>query len=75
MIRTIQAIYDRIWPAPALSWAQEWPGTISAGKYTIIADRHTYWENDLYLSGNYVTNATTVERLMQIAANHKRRNG
>lgn len=75
MEHMISAIYDRICPASALEWQQEWPGTISAGRYTIIADRHVPWENDLLVDGLWASKATTVDRLKQVAANLERRNG
>ena len=71
----IRAIYDRICPAPALKWEPVYHGVLVSGRYRIIADRHVPWENDLLVDGEWCYQATTVDRLMQIAANLERRNG
>ena len=71
----INAVYDALRPAASLVWAQAGPGVLVSGRYKIVADRYVQWENDLYVDGEWYSQASTVDRLMQVAANLERRNG
>lgn len=73
MEHLIRAIRDRLNPAPALTWHHAGPGVLISGRYKIVADRHTWWENDLLVDGEYCRAATSVDRLMRIAAKMERK--
>lgn len=70
MIRYILNLFK---PAPALHWQHAGDGVLISGRYKIIADRHTWWENDLLVDGEYCKAATSVDRLMRIAAKMERK--
>lgn len=71
----INAVYDALRPAASLVWGRAGPGVLVSGRYKIVADRYVQWENDLYVDGEWYIQASTVDRLMQVAANLERRNG
>lgn len=75
MEHMINAVYDALRPAVSLVWAQAGPGVLISGRYKIVADRFVQWENDLYVDGEWYSQASTVDRLKQVAANLERRNG
>lgn len=60
-------------PPPTLTWQHAGDGVLISGRYKIIADRHTWWENDLLVDGEYCMAATSVDRLMRIAAKMERK--
>ena len=70
----INAVYDALRPAASLVWANAGPGVLISGRYKIVADRYVQWENDLYVDGEWYSQASTVDRLKQVAANLERRN-
>lgn len=72
MIRTIREYFN---PAPALDWKHAGDGVLIAGRYKIIADRHNFTENDLYIDGEWKYQGSRLQRLMQIAANMERKAG
>lgn len=71
----INAVYDALRPAASLVWGKAGPGVLVSGRYKIVADRYVQWENDLYVDGEWYSQASTVDRLKQVAANLERRNG
>ena len=70
LIRYIRAMFA---PAPGLHWKHAGPGVLISGRYKIVADRYVQWENDLYVDGEWYSQASTVDRLKQVAANLERR--
>ena len=73
MEHMINAVYDALRPAASLVWGRAGPGVLVSGRYKIVADRYVQWENDLYVDGEWCSQASTVDRLMQVAANLERR--
>ena len=69
----INAVYDALRPAASLVWGKAGPGVLISGRYKIVADRYVQWENDLYIDGEWYSQASTMDRLMQVAANLERR--
>lgn len=73
MEHVIRYIRNLLTPTPALQWKHAGDGVLISGRYKIIADRYNWYENDLLVDGEYCRAATSVDRLMRIAAKMERK--